>query len=80
MWTPTVGEQLQLRPDNESDPRAVAILKHGVMVEHLPRRQPELSGRVTRDRACGGKFFRTFILRFNFLRTGNKLAIRNYCN
>ncbi len=40
MSTPTVGEQLQLRPeeDNESDPRAVAILKHGVIVGHLPRK------------------------------------------
>ncbi len=39
IWTP-VGEQLQLRPeeDNESDPRAVAILKHGVIVGHLPRK------------------------------------------
>ncbi len=34
IWTPTVGEQLQLRPeeDNESDSRAVAVLKHGVIV------------------------------------------------
>ncbi len=40
IWTPTVGEQLQLRPeeDNESDPRAVAVLKHGVIVRHLPRK------------------------------------------
>ncbi len=38
IWTPTVGEQLQLRPDNESDLRAVAILKHGVIVGHLPRK------------------------------------------
>ncbi len=38
IWTPTVGEQLQLRPDNESDPRAVAILKHGVIIGHLPRK------------------------------------------
>ncbi len=36
IWTPTVGEQLQLWPkeDNESDPRAVAVLKHGVIVGH----------------------------------------------
>ncbi len=34
IWTPTVGKQLQLRPeeDNESDPRTVAVLKHGVIV------------------------------------------------
>ncbi len=68
IWTPTVGEQLQLRPeeDNESDPRAVAILKHGVIVGHLPQRRPELSGRVTRDCACGGKIFRTFNFAFRF--------------
>ncbi len=37
IWTPTVGEQLQLRPeeDNESDPRAVAIL---AIVGHQPRK------------------------------------------
>ncbi len=37
IWTPTVGEQLQLRPE-EDDPRAVAVLKHGVIVGHLPRK------------------------------------------
>ncbi len=38
--TPTVGEKLQLRPeeDNKSDPKAVAVLKHGVIVGHLPRK------------------------------------------
>ncbi len=37
IWTPTIGEQLQLRPEenNENDPRAV---KHGVIVGHLPRK------------------------------------------
>ncbi len=40
IWTSTVGEQLQLRPeeDNESDPGAVAVLKHSVIVGHLPRK------------------------------------------
>ncbi len=40
IWTPTVGEKLQLRPeeDNQSDPKAVAVLKHGVIVGHLPRK------------------------------------------
>ncbi len=59
---------LQLRPeeDNESDPRAVATLKHGVIVGHLRERLPELSGRVTRDRACGGKKFRMFNFAFRF--------------
>ncbi len=59
IWTPTVGEQLQLRPeeDNETDPRAVAILKHGPSLEICRERRPELSGHVTRDRACCGKFF-----------------------
>ncbi len=40
IWTPNVGEQLQLRPeeDNERDPRAMAVLKHGIIVGHLPRK------------------------------------------
>ncbi len=43
IWTPTVGEQLQLRPehaeeDNENDPRAVAVLKHGIIVGLLPQK------------------------------------------
>ncbi len=40
IWTPTVREQLQLRPEegNERDPRAVAVLKHGVIVGHLPQK------------------------------------------
>ncbi len=61
IWTPTVGKQLQLRPeeDNESDPRAVAVLKHGVCHERRP--ELELSGR-----ACGGNFFRTFNFAFRF--------------
>ncbi len=63
IWTPAVGEQLQLMPeeDNESNPRAVVVLKHGVIIGHLPRNtagvRPELSGCVTRDRARGGKKF-----------------------
>ncbi len=40
IWTPTVGEQLQLRleENNKNDPRAVAVLTHGVIVGHLPRK------------------------------------------
>ncbi len=35
-----VGEQLwlQLEEDNDSDPRAVAVLKQGAIVGHLPRK------------------------------------------
>ncbi len=86
IWTHTVGDQLQLRPeeDNERDPR---VLKHGVIVGHLPRKTARTvwfflqrggagGCNVTRDRACGGKFFRTF--NFVFRQAGNKLAIRNY--
>ncbi len=41
IWTPTIGEQLQLRPeeDNESDLRAVTVLKHGVIVGGLALRK-----------------------------------------
>ncbi len=38
IWTPTFGEQLQFRSDNESDLSAVAVLKHGVIVGHMPRK------------------------------------------
>ncbi len=40
IWTPTVGEKLKIRPeeDNERDPRDVAVLKNGVIVGHLPRK------------------------------------------
>ncbi len=52
------------------DPVAVAVLKHDVIVGHLPRKtagvRPKLSVRVTRDRACGGKFSARLILRFDF--------------
>ncbi len=45
LQTHSVGQQLQLRPeeDNESDPRAVAILKHGVIVGHLPRKTARIN-------------------------------------
>ncbi len=76
IWTPTVGEQLQLRPgDNESDPRAVAVLKHGVIVGHLPRKTARTVWLFLKQ---GGKSFRTFNFAFRFLRAGNKLAICNY--
>ncbi len=67
IWTPTVGEQLQLRPeeDNESDPRAVAILKHGVIVGYLPRK-------TARTMHAVENFSARLILRFDFLRARNK--------
>ena len=39
IWTPRVGEQLQLKheKDNSNDVRAVAIAKDGIIVGHLPR-------------------------------------------
>ena len=39
IWTPRVGEQLQLKheEDNSNDVRAVAIAKDGIIVGHLPR-------------------------------------------
>ena len=38
MWTPTVGETLQLRQElqNEKDRKAVAIMKEAVVVGHVP--------------------------------------------
>lgn len=38
-WTPSVGEILPVKrePTNECDPFAVAVLKDGVVVGHLPR-------------------------------------------
>ena len=37
--TPVVGEKLQIdvEEDNDNDPRAVAVLRSGVVVGHLPR-------------------------------------------
>ncbi len=78
---PTVGERLQLRPEEDKCSESSGRSKrHGVIVGHLPRKTAGVHGCVTRviDRACGGKFSARLILRFDFLRAGNKLAIRNY--
>ena len=39
IWTPEVGEDLQLRPEdhNEHDTYAVAVVKGGSIVGHVPR-------------------------------------------
>ena len=39
VWTPHVGEQLQMQREenNENDPRTVAIMKDSVIVGCLPR-------------------------------------------
>ena len=40
LWTPVVGEKLliDVEEDNDNDPRAVAMLRSGVVVGHLPRK------------------------------------------
>ena len=45
IWTPRVGEQLQLKHEegDSNDVRAVAIAKGGIIVDHLP---PELARTV----------------------------------
>ena len=39
LWTPFIGEELQTaqEPENGHDPFAVAVLKEGVIVGHVPR-------------------------------------------
>ena len=39
MWTPHLGQVLQVRPeeDNEHDEYAVAVVKNGSVVGHVPR-------------------------------------------
>lgn len=39
LWTPTIGEELQTvqELDNHHDPFAVAVVKEGVTVGHIPR-------------------------------------------
>lgn len=45
VWTPTLGEELECRRegDNNFDGYAVAVLRRGVVVGHIPRKISALS-------------------------------------
>jgi hypothetical protein len=66
IWTPEVGEVLQVRTEagNEHDDHAVAVIKDGLIVGHVPRsmsrvcwfflwRGNEMSCRITDHRKFG---------------------------
>ena len=45
IWTPVIGEELEVRTedDNEHDQHAVAVVKDGVVIGHMPRLAAEVS-------------------------------------
>ena len=42
IWTPVIGEELEVRTedDNDHDQHAVAVVKDGVVIGHMPRLAP----------------------------------------
>ena len=45
IWTPVIGEELEVRTkdDNDHDQHAVAVVKDGVVIGHMPRLAAEVS-------------------------------------